>query len=135
MSFPRPRIFGSLVAVVCVVLVAGCRSKERDYTPHVVRLYIEESARLPASHISEMILPISGSHITVRSKPVYAEWDIAQAAQFETEFGPAVLLLLRPDAMRDFYRTTITNQGRRLVMTINGLPVGAHYIQRPVEDG
>jgi hypothetical protein len=82
-----------------------------------------------------MVLPISGSHITVRAKPLYAEWDISQASAFETDFGPAIVLMLRADAAADFYRTTISNQGRRFVVTINGLPMGAHYIERPIQDG
>lgn len=125
-------LFGLLLTAV---LLGGCRTNDSDFRPHVTRLYLEESNHLPASHIMDMVLPISGSHITVQSRPVYAEWDIAQAAQFETEFGPAIILLLNSQAAKDFYRTSITNQGRRLVLTINGVPLGAHYIDRPIEDG
>lgn len=101
----------------------------------MARLYLEESPNLPASHITEMVLPLSGSHVTVRSKPVFGEWDIMRAMHFESEFGPAIVLLFTADARADFYRTTISNQGRRLILTINGLPVGGHYISGPIEDG
>lgn len=90
---------------------------------------------MPPSHIREMILPISESRITVQAKPDFAEWDIMQATPVETDFGAAIVLLLTSEASRDLYRTTVSNQGRRLVITINGVPVGAHYIERPVEDG
>lgn len=133
--FPR-RLLIFLLLLTAAFALGGCGSKEKDFTPMVVRLYIEESSQLPASHIAEMVLPVSGSHITVRSKPLYGEWDIAQAASFDTpDFGPAIVLLFRSEAAKDFYRTTISNQGRRIVMTINGLPLGAHYIERPIEDG
>lgn len=135
MEFLQKRLFSFLLIVACTLTVTGCRSKDKDFSPHVTRLYLEESSHLPPSHIAEMILPVSGSHITVRSKPIYGEWDIAQAGHFETEFGPAIILLFRSEAATDFYRTTISNQGRRLVVTINGLPLGAHYIDRPIEDG
>lgn len=135
MRFPRSKILTLLAVALGAVFIAGCQSPSRDYTPHITRFYLEESSHLPASHITEMILPVSGSHITVQSKPVYAEWDIASVTSYETEFGPAIVLLFRPEAAAAFYRTTINNQGKRLVVTINGVPLGAYYIKAPVEDG
>lgn len=127
-----------LVSLICasVLATAGCLTTGRnDFEPHLARFYLEESAKLPASHIVDMVLPISGSHITVRSKPVFAEWDVLHAVAVETEFGPALLFMFKPEAANDLYRTTISNQGRRLVLTINGMPVGAHYLERPIQDG
>lgn len=135
MNFPRFPAFGFVAFAACLVLLSGCRTTKRDYTPHLVRFYLEESGHLPPSHIGEMILPVSGSHITVKSRPVFVESDIGSASLYETEFGPAVMLLFRTAASTDFYRTTISNQGKRLVVVINGLPLGAYYISGPVQDG
>lgn len=144
-SFPPVKAMGAmpkhplivLFAALCIILAGGCRSTKlgEDFTPYLVRVYVEESANLPASHLLDLTLPVSGSQITVRSKPVFAEWDLLHAASFDTELGPAIVLLFTPTAAGDFYRTTITNQGRRLVFTINGLPVGARMIEGPVQDG
>jgi len=134
MNFPSLRVFGFVAVAACLVL-SGCRTTKRDFTPHIVRFYLEESDHLPPSHIAEMILPVSGSHITVKSRPVFVESDIGNASLYETEFGPAVILLFRTAATTDFYRTTIANQGKRLVIVINGLPLGAYYISGPVQDG
>jgi hypothetical protein len=118
-----------------LLVAAGCSSVDKNFNPYLVRLYIEESPNLPASHVTDMVLPVSGSRITVRSRPVFGEWDILRARDFDTEFGPAIVLLFTQDAATDLYRTTISNQGRRMVLTINGLAVGSQYIGGPIEDG
>jgi hypothetical protein len=125
------------IVVACAFVVAGCRTNKGkdDFVPYVVRIYMEESRNLPRSHVLDMMLPISGSIITVGAKPMFAEWDILQAAGFDTDFGPAVVLLFTPEASRELYRQTISNQGRRLVFTVNGIPVGGRVIDRPVQDG
>lgn len=131
----RKSLIVCLIAA-CLLSVAGCRTgKDEDFTPYVVRVYLEESPQMPASHITDMLLPISGSHITTQAKPVFAEWDIAGAGSFDTDFGLAILLLFTNAASADVYHKTITNQGRRLVFTVNGIPVGARLIDRPVQDG
>src|SRR5690625_5059561 len=135
MNLPRCRAFGFLAVAISLLFLSGCRTTKRDYTPHVVRFYLEESGHLPPSHISEMILPVSGSHLTVKSKAAFGETDIASATEVETEFGPAVMLVFRSRSTPDFYRKTISNQGKRMAITVNGVPLGAYYIDRPIEDG
>lgn len=135
MSFFTRRPFLLVLVVALLATLNGCRTQDTSFTPYMVRLYLEESRNLPTSHITDLVLPISGSRITVRSKPLFLESDILGAAHFDTEFGPAIVLLFTPDAAADFYRTTISNQGRRFVLTINGIAVGSRFIERGVEDG
>jgi len=124
------------LAALYLLTTQGCRSRaDDDFTPYVVRIYLEESARMPPSHVVDMVLPISRSHIVTQSKPVFAEWDIAGAGMFETDFGPAILLLFTNAAATEVYRTTVQNMDRRLVMTVNGFPIAARRIERPVQDG
>lgn len=135
MSFFTRKILSIWLLVGSLAVATGCNNVDKDFDPYLVRLYLEESANLPPSHVLDMVLPISGSHITVASKPIFGEWDIVRAGEFETEFGPAMVLMFTADAAADLYRTTISNQGRRLVLTINGFAVGSQYIYGPVEDG
>lgn len=133
----KPQTLLFIFAAACVLFFAsGCRtSKIGDgFTPYLVRIYLEESPNLPPSRLVDLVLPVSGSHITVRARPVFAEWDILQAAALDTDMGPALVLLFTPAAAKDLYNTTITNQGRRLVFTVNGIPVGARRIEGPVQD-
>jgi hypothetical protein len=116
-------------------VLSGCRSRSNDFTPYVVRLYLEESRSLPLSHITDMVLPVSGSIITVNARPIFAEWDFINAHVVNTEFGLALILHFTADASTDLFRTSVANQGRRLVITVNGVPIGARLIERPIQDG
>ena len=90
---------------------------------------------MPRDRTLDMRLPMSESHIVTKARPTFAEWDIVHADYFETDLGPAVSLMFTPMATRDLYRETAGNQGRRFVVTVNGVAVGARYIDRPIEDG
>ena len=37
--------------------------------------------------------------------------------------------------MRDFYRSSVLKQGKRLVLLVNGQAIGTRKIDRPVADG
>lgn len=90
---------------------------------------------MPTQQTLDMVLPLSKTNISVRAKPSFAEWDFLHASHFETDLGPAVVFLLTPEATRDLYRLSLGNQGKRLVVTINGVALGSRYIDRPIEDG
>jgi hypothetical protein len=45
------------------------------------------------------------------------------------------MFLLTPDASRDLFRQTLAAQGRRIVTTVNGQPIGAVRIDRPISQG
>lgn len=135
MSFPMRQIFLSALALAVTGILAGCRSFDESFTPYLTKIYLQESPNLPASHIQEMVLPMSGTRVTVGSRPRFVEWDILRAAYFDTEMGRAVMLVFTPDAAGGLYNATINNQGRNLVLTINGVPVGGHYIDGPIQDG
>lgn len=134
MVFFRRSLF-LLFSAAFLLLFAGCRSTPKDFTPYVVRIYLEESRNLPASHLTDMVLPVSRTPITVAAKPLFAEWDLLTATSVETEFGPALILMFTPGATKDLFRTSISNQGRRFVLTVNTLPIAGRVIDRPVQDG
>jgi hypothetical protein len=123
---------------VCVALVltgglAGCRNRTADATPAVVpRFLIESDAGRGAIGVT---LPVSGVHVRVAPKPVITEYDITSVAEARVDLGNCLLFQLTPAASRDLYRLSAENIGRRLVLLINGRPLGARVIDRPLEAG
>jgi hypothetical protein len=49
--------------------------------------------------------------------------------------GWCLVFQLTPTARRDFYRMSMAVHGRRLVLTLNGLPAGALRLDQVVSDG
>lgn len=121
------------VLVALALFAAGCQShpKPRDFTPTVPRLFLEAANAdgLPVT------LPQSGVHIAVNAKPVLTEGDIANAELVQVELGTCVLFQLTPAATRDFYRLSVTHQGRRLVLVVDDAPLGARRIDGPITNG
>jgi hypothetical protein len=126
---------GSSVIAGLLLAVAGwsgcATTKPVDYMPTQARLFLESGdASSPT-----VTLPRSGAVISVNSKAVIAEGDILNAEVVQVELGRCLLLQVTPSAARDLYRLTGSNQGRRLVLTLNDLALGARQIDRPFDDG
>ena len=113
---------------------AGCQStaKPKDYTPVTARFFLESSS---SSDGTPLMLPQSGVRMTVNSKPVITEGDIINVELVQVELGKALLVQLTPSASRDFYRLTVTHQGRRLVFLVDGNPLGARRIDGAISNG
>jgi hypothetical protein len=118
-----------------LVGLSGCasgRTKKKDYPVTVVRLLAEGRGGDIGGSVR---LPRSGSMIPVNPKSFITEYDITAANIMDAELGKALVLQFTPEASRDFYRHTLTNQGLRIVTTINGQPVGARRIDAPSANG
>jgi len=128
---------GFVLLVQILIFGSGCQTSrsDRDFTPNLVRVFIEENAQMPSSHLVETVLPMSRTRITIRNRPVLLENDIVQAGQMDSDYGPALVLVLTPEATRDLMRASSSNLGRRMVMTVNGVPLGSRYIDRIFEEG
>jgi hypothetical protein len=123
-------VLGGLLLAVAVG--SGCATtKPVDYTPTQARLFLE-SADANAPTVK---LPRSGVVIAVSSKAVITEGDIINAEVVQVELGRCLLLQVTPTAARDLYRLTGSNQGRRLVLTLNDVALGARQIDRPFDEG
>ena len=122
------------VALATVFSLAGCNSisEKHDYKTSVVRFFLEDPA---GNSFATAILPISGVKIAVNSKPVFTEFDITSVELGKSDLGQFLVFQLTTDAARDLYRLTGDNQGRRLVLTINGRALGARQIDRPFGSG
>lgn len=120
-----------LAGVALMALLASCHTPPRDYTPTLARLYLEA----PAGQGAVATLPESGVRIPIGAKPVISEFDLVDAEIAQVELGSCLALHLTPAAARDLYRLTASNQGRRLVLTLNNAAAGARRIDAPMGDG
>lgn len=113
--------------------LAGCasRSPPRDYTPRVARFFIEAVD----NRSTTVALPQSGVQVALNAQPVLTEGDIADVALAEVDLGKCLMFQIVGGATRDLYRLTASHQGRRLVLTIDGKPLGARRIDGPITDG
>ena len=113
-------------------IFSGCQSKvPMDYSPTHARLFLESTdGRGPTK-----ILPKSGVVISIGTKAMITESDIVNAEVTQVDLGRCLMLQLTPAATRDLYRLTGSNQGKRLVLTLNDVPVGARKIDAPFTDG
>ncbi len=107
-------------------------AKESKITT-IPRFLVEVGER--DSYAANVQLPISGARISVGSEAVLSEYDIVDVKIAEVEYGRCLQFVLTRSASRDFYKTTTMNQGRRLVLLINGQAMGVRIIDRPIGDG
>ncbi len=121
-------------ATFVALMSAGCRSPgdaARDFTPTLARFFLETTDAGTAA----IELPISGVRVAIGAKPVFTEGDILDVDLMQVELGKCLMFQLTPAAARDLYRLTGSNQGRRLVLMLNQVPVGARRIDAPLADG
>jgi hypothetical protein len=114
--------------------VAGCKSigePKRDFTLTVARFFLETNDRSSAS----VELPVSGVRVSIGAKPVITEGDIVAVDLVQVDLGKCLLFHLTPSAARDLYRMSGANQGRRLVLLLNHVAIGARRIEAPLSEG
>jgi hypothetical protein len=120
--------------ILALVMCGGCRSTgepARDFTPTLARFFLE-TTEVGAAAVE---LPISGVRVTIGTKPVFTEGDVVDVDLVQVELGKCLMFQLTPTAARDLYRLTGSSQGRRLVLMLNQVPVGARRIDAPLADG
>ncbi len=115
-----------------VLGVAGCATEPaRPAATAVARFFLET----PRGEGAQATLPRSEVTIAIQPKPVITEFDVANVEIAEVELGRCLLFQLTAEGSRDLYRLTAANQGRRLVLVVNGEPLGARRIEQPLEGG
>lgn len=123
------RLFLAIAAMACV---AGCATQPaRPAATAVARFFLET----PRGEGAQAKLPRSEVTIAIQPKPVITEFDLANVEIAEVELGRCLLFQLTPEGSRDLYRLTAANQGRRLVLVVDGGPLGARRIEQPFEGG
>lgn len=111
----------------------GCQSASapKDYTPTSARFFLESGS----GDGTPVMLPQSGVRLALNSKPVITEGDIVNVELVQVDLGKCLLVQLTPTATRDFYRLSVAHQGRRLVLLVNGAPLGARRIDGVITNG
>jgi hypothetical protein len=127
------RLWGAICAGSLLAGALGCQSAAvpRDYTAMSTRFFLEAAN----ADGTPVMLPQSGVRLSVNSKPVITEGDIVNVELVQVDLGKCLLIQLTPSATRDFYRLSVTHQGRRLVMTIDGETVGARRLDGVITNG
>ncbi len=118
-------VIGSLVLVSCKTTGVGF-----EYERAVARFVLE------SEHDGSIVtLPVSEARIQVNPTAILTEFDLESVAVAEVELGQCLQFRLTRQASRTFYQASANNQGRRMVLIVNGQPLGLQRIERPVADG
>lgn len=123
-------MIGRLSAIIALLAAVGCQAPRVDEEEARARFYVETGG----SGV-EVRLPVSEVALTVEAKPVFTEFDFVAVEAAEVELGRCVMFRLTREAARDLYRLTAANQGRRLVLMVDGEALGARPIEAPMEEG
>lgn len=125
-----------LLAAFVLGLLAGCK-KDADFTDLMVpRLMVEARGVNYGSLTGTMaVLPVSGTQIPLQKEPLVNEFEIANVEMVQVDMGRALLLQVTEKGARDLYRGSVTNNGGRVVLTVNGNPIGARRLDGAVQDG
>ncbi len=123
------------LAALVTVLLSSCQTggQRAVEDPILARFAIEDVSSADFAAIAQ--LPVSGVRIGIQSKAILSEFDYLDIEAVELDAGKCLLFTLKPAAARDFYRTSVANQGSRLVLLLNGKAMGARRIDGPVADG
>jgi len=123
-----------LLWVVVLVGNSGCQSARPASTDGAIwaRFHLESASDVAGQ---PLVLPQSGSRIAVNPKPVITEGDVVNVELVQVDLGQCLMFQLTPSAARDFYRLSGTHQGRRLVLMINDVAIGARRIDGAMADG
>lgn len=135
----RNRFHPSLLGCIAITMVAGggCQSTspvaEEDFEPVIARFAVEANSEISVAEV--VTLPQSGVIIHVYPSIGFSELDIANVELVRVDLGLCLLFEFTPDATRTLFRVSGANIGRRLVLSLNGQPVGARLLEGPIGDG
>lgn len=119
-----------------LALLAGCATTGTRLDPEDVRVprFVFEDIS-NQGYATLAVLPISKARIPVKNEASISEYDVLDVALVETEYGKCLHFSLTSSAARDFYKETVVNQGRRLVLLVNGIAVGVKRVDGANDTG
>lgn len=126
-----------LILSLCLFgLLVGCKKDDEFENLRVPRLMVEaRGVNYGSLTGTTATLPVSGTQIPLQSEPLASEFEIANVELVKVDMGMALLIQLTERGARDLYRSSVSNNGGRIVLTVNGNPIGARRLTGAIEDG
>lgn len=123
-----------IFSVFALGLLVACQSTAKldPKDRALARFFLESGEGVTGLKVA---LPQSAVNLAVNPKPVLTEGDVMNVELVQVDLGKCLLFQLTPSAARDFYRLSVTHQGRRLVLMINDEAIGARRIDGAIADG
>lgn len=122
----------AILAVVAGFALVSCNTTGVgfEYERAVARFVLESE-----NNGSIVTMPVSEVRIQVNPTALLTEFDFESVAVAEVELGQCLQFRLTHQASRRFYQASANNQGSRMVLIVDGEPLGLQRIERPVSDG
>jgi hypothetical protein len=132
--FPRHLLPGFFTLLLAGLALGGCASKtaKKDYPVSVIRFMVEATAQENGGVVR---LPQSGVVIPIAPKTYFTEYDVLRCDVIDNELGKSLSFQFTDEATRDLYRFTASNQGKRFVLVLNGVAIGAQRISSANSQG
>jgi hypothetical protein len=133
----KPHRILLLLSIAFTCLFAGCKKDKIETKDFKIPRIMVESRNVDYGGTggNTIVLPVSGARISVNNAPLINEFQIANVELVRVELGMALLIQLNGAGSRELYRSSVTNMGSRLVLTINGTAIGARRIDGAIQDG
>lgn len=126
--------------IVSILLLTGCSETGRqlrgiDSGETIVPLFFIETSSIASARTRSLSLDRSGAEINVVGSPVLDFTHIQQIHLVQVDLGLCLLFQLNEQGARDLFRLTVENPGKRIVLTLNGVPVGMRFLEGQIRDG
>ena len=125
------------VPIVGLILwsMLGCMTADSGQPAPRVRFHLENAHATSRGGIVPIQMPVSGIEVVVNRLPVLMEEDLVNVELVEVELGQCLLFEFSRVGSRALYEVTATKQGNRLLLMVDGVPVGLRVIDGPVATG
>jgi len=131
----RPIALSFLLVFTSLAFFVGCK-KDKLENLYIPRLMVESrGVNFNSMGGDTAVLPKSGTTINIQADPIVTEFDIRNVELVKVDRGMALLLQVDGKGARDLYRASVTNMGGRIVLMVNGNPIGARRIDGAIPDG
>ena len=114
---------------------AACQTPSRDEAALRVRFHLENNHAATRGAVQPWRMPVSGVAVTVNALPALMEDDIINVELVEVELGRCLLFEFNRPGARALLALTAANPGQRLLLLIEGAPVGLRVIEGPEASG
>jgi len=118
-----------------LLLLLGCQSTAREEPAPRVRFHLENSHATSRAGLVPLTMPLSGAQVTINAVPALMETDIINVELVEVELGRCLLFQFNRVGARALYELTVAHGGQRLVLMVDGVPVGVRVIDAPETRG